>query len=103
LCSYSSISQNFMNPEGSYRVRKSPPLVPIFLSQFNPVQANHPISLKSILILYTHLRLDLPSGLFPSDFPTNILYALLFVPIRATYRVRLILLDLIVLIILGEK
>jgi hypothetical protein len=25
--------------------------------------------------LSTHLRLDLPSGLFPSGFPTNILYA----------------------------
>jgi hypothetical protein len=37
----------------------------------------HPISLRSILILFTHLRLGLPSGLFPSGFPTNILYAFL--------------------------
>jgi hypothetical protein len=28
--------------------------------------------------LSTHLRLGLPSGLFPSGFPTNILYAFLF-------------------------
>jgi hypothetical protein len=35
----------------------------------------HPISIRSIWILYTHLRLGLPSGLFPSGFPTNILYA----------------------------
>jgi hypothetical protein len=34
--------------------------------------------------LSTHLRLGLPSGLFPSGFPTNILYAFLFYPIRAT-------------------
>jgi hypothetical protein len=27
--------------------------------------------------LSTHLRLGLPSGLFPSGFPTNILYAFL--------------------------
>jgi hypothetical protein len=27
--------------------------------------------------LSTHLRLGLPSGLFPSSFPTNILYAFL--------------------------
>jgi hypothetical protein len=36
---------------------------------------SHPISLRSILILYTHLRHGLPSGLVPSGFPTNILYA----------------------------
>jgi hypothetical protein len=40
----------------------------------------HPISLRSILILSTQLRLGLPSGLFPSGFPTNILYAFLFAP-----------------------
>jgi hypothetical protein len=45
---------------------------------------SHPISLRSILILSTHLRLGLPSSLLPYDFPTNILYAFLFSPIRAT-------------------
>jgi hypothetical protein len=30
--------------------------------------------------LSTHLRLGLPSGLFPYGFPTNILYAFLFSP-----------------------
>jgi hypothetical protein len=37
----------------------------------------HPNFLRSILILSTHLRLGLPSCLFPSGFPTNILYAFL--------------------------
>jgi hypothetical protein len=36
---------------------------------------SYPISPRSILILSTLLRLCLPSGLFPSGFPTNILYA----------------------------
>jgi hypothetical protein len=57
-----------------------------------------PSYLRSILIS-THLRPGLPSGLFPSGFPINILYALLFCPIRATCFAHLILLDIIILII----
>ena len=36
-----------------------------------------PISLKSILILSSHLRLELPKGLFSAGVPVNILKAVL--------------------------
>jgi hypothetical protein len=70
-----------------------------------PHQSNpyHSILSKIHLILSTHLRLGLPSGLFPFGFPTNILYAFLFAPIRATWPAHLILIELTILIILGEE
>ena len=43
-----------------------------------------PNSWRSILILTSHLFLGLPSGLFPSGFPTKTLYTSLFSRIRAT-------------------
>jgi hypothetical protein len=79
------------NPKVHYSVHKSPPLVPI-LSQIIPVLAT-PSYLSSILILSTHLRLGLPSALFPSGFPTNILHAFLFHLIHATRPAHRILLD----------
>jgi len=37
--------------------------------QFTP---SHPVSLRSFVILTSHLCLDLSSGLFPTGFPTKI-------------------------------
>jgi hypothetical protein len=46
------------------------------LSWASPIQSTcpHPTSWRSILILSTHLRLGLPSVLFPSGFHTKTLY-----------------------------
>jgi hypothetical protein len=63
----------------------------------------YPVSLRSILILSTHIRLGLPSGLFTSGSPTNIIYALLFSShLLATCPVYLSL-SAIILIILGSS
>ena len=43
----------------------------------------HPTSWRCFLIFF-HLRLGLPCGLFPSDLPTKILYGRLLSPIRST-------------------
>jgi hypothetical protein len=60
------------NPKVHHRVHKSLLLVPI-LSQNDLVHTTPSYLSKIHLITSTHLRLGLPSGLFPSGSPTNIL------------------------------
>jgi len=74
------------NPIVHYRIHNSSPPVPI-LSKINLVHAPHPTFWRNILILSSHLRLGLQSGLFPSCFPTKTLSS----PIRATCPAHLIL------------
>ena len=74
------------------------------LSWASPIHSiyPHPTSWRSILILFTHLPQDLPSGLFLSGFPTKTLYTPLSSPIRATCATHLILLHRIIRTTLGE-
>jgi hypothetical protein len=55
-----------MEPEGSLPRSQVPSNGP-----YPGPDPSNPISLRSILLLSTHLRIGLPSGLFPSGFPTN--------------------------------
>jgi hypothetical protein len=57
--------------------------------------SSHPISLRSILILFSYLRIGLLSGPFPSGSPTKTLNEFVFSTMHATCSTHLILLDLI--------
>jgi hypothetical protein len=71
------IPRILQNPKVHYRFHKCPRFVPI-LGQFDPVYTPlHPTSWRFILILSSNLSLVLPSGLFHTSFPTNILYTTL--------------------------
>jgi hypothetical protein len=69
----------------------------------NRSNLSKPISTRSILMLTTLLGLGLPSGLFPFGCLTNYPYVRLFCHIRAFCPAHLNLLDLIILITLGEE
>ena len=67
------ISWILWNQKFHHRIHKSPPLAPI-LSQIDPVHVSQTISRKSILILSSHLRLGLSSGLLSSVCRTKAQY-----------------------------
>jgi len=90
-----------MEPEGSSPHSQVPATCP-YPEPARSSPYPHPSSLRSILILSSHLRLGLPSSLFPSGFPAKTLYTPLLSPIRDTCHAHLILIDFITQKILGE-
>ena len=97
------ISHILCKPNVLYRFHKCPPHASI-LSQINlSMPLPQPTSWRPIFILSSHLRLGLPSGLFPSGFSTKILQAYPLSPTRATCPAHPILFDLISRIIFGEE
>ena len=90
------------NPKVHYRTHKRLPPVSI-LGQPNQVHipTSHLLEIHPNII--HPLRLGLPSGLFPSGFPTKTLHTPLSSPIRATCPAHLILLDFITHTVMGEE
>ena len=74
-----NIMTNLINPidsEDQHRIHKNSPIISI-MRQINPILLSTPISLRSILILSSHLFLSLLRDLFPVGLHVKILKALL--------------------------
>ena len=74
----------------------------LYWSTYNQFMSPTLSAEKNILIFSFHLRLGLPSGLYPSDFHRKILYASLFSPVRVTCPCQLNLLHFITRKLFGE-
>jgi hypothetical protein len=95
------IPQVLLNPKVHYGIQNCSPPVSI-LSQPNPVHTPHPTSWRSILILSSHLSLDLSSGLFPHVFPPKP-HTHLSPPHTGYMHAHLILPDFITRTVLGKE
>ena len=88
------ISCILWNPKGFYVFHKISTLVPVLIRSMLST-TYHPVFWRFVVIFSSHLLVGLPSGLFPSGYPTKTTYALIFCPICATRPVLLIIFDFI--------
>ena len=79
---YSNYLHTSWNPEICH-IQKGSIIIPI-LSRINASAVLKPISLRSILILFSHLRLGLPKGIFPVGVHVKILKEIQLSSILAT-------------------
>jgi hypothetical protein len=100
--SLTPVLNTFWNQKEHYRVHMNPTPVSV-LNKVSPLHNPHPITEKSIILIAFHLHISLSSGHFLSGFPTRTMQAFPFSPKRTKCSVHLILLDLINLIVSGEK
>jgi hypothetical protein len=92
-----------MEPESSLTHSQEPATCPYPEPAGSSPWPPHLTSWWSNLILSSHLRLGLPSGLFPSRFPIKTMYTPLLSPIRATCPVHFIPFTSITRARLGEQ
>ena len=90
-----------MEPEGSLPHSQVPATCPYHQPDRFQSIPPYPTSWTSILILSSHLCLGLPSGLFPSGFPTKTLYTPLLSPY--TLHALSLILNFITQTIVGEE
>jgi hypothetical protein len=95
--SQSRNTPHFTEPEGSLPHPWAPATCPC------PEPVHAPIPLLRIILIFSHVCLGLPGGLFPTCFPTKTLYVPLLCPIRATRPCPSYSFDLITLITCGEE
>jgi hypothetical protein len=91
-----------METKGSLSHYNCPTPFPI-LNEYNSVHTPTIHVLKIILLLSSYVRLGIPSGSFPSGFPTETPYTPLFSLIRAIWLTHLIFLDFITRALLGVE